>query len=603
MLKIRLSFRILLTALLLAFTASSQASLLGGLLGKGEPKFLPVDQAFPLTASADESQLVASWNTHKDYYLYKHRIFIEQNGETREPFYYSQPGIEKDDETFGLITAFYGPLNVRFDLTGLEAGTLTLHHQGCAEAGLCYPPQTLDIEVTAAQLVNQNPTTPATASSATTSTSSHSWFEGRSVLAIAGLFFILGLGLTFTPCVLPMVPILTGVVLGQGTESGKRGFLLSTTYVVGMAITYAIAGVIVGLLGAGANIAAWMQTPWVLVLFAILFVLLALSMFGLYDLQLPSGIRHRLSSTSAKQEGGRFVSVFFIGVLSALIVSPCITAPLAAALVYISTTGDALLGGMALLALGLGMGTPLIALGTTGASILPKAGGWMEQVKIFFGVMLLAVAIWLIARILPDAISLGLWALLAIIYAVVLGAFEAASSLAQRFVKGVAWVLLVYGVLAMTGALMGNGNPLQPLASVGGVMISAGDSTVQAVTEQRTPFYRTSSVAEIEQHIADAPDLVMIDLYADWCISCKIMEKKIFAQDDVQALLSNARWLQLDVGDNTPEQREFMQRLGIFGPPTILFYKNQQELKDHRIVGELTKAQFIERAELVKKEM
>lgn len=611
MLKIRLSFRILLTALLLAFTVSSQASLLGGLLGKGEPKFLPVDQAFPLTASADESQLVASWNTHKDYYLYKHRIFIEQNGETREPFYYSQSGIEKDDETFGLITAFYGPLDVRFDLSGLEAGTLTLHHQGCAEAGLCYPPQTLEIELTPASVAisvesqkssiksNSQPTP----DSQLQTLDSGSFFENRSTLAIAGLFFILGLGLTFTPCVLPMVPILTGVVLGQGTESGKRGFLLSTTYVVGMAITYAIAGVIVGLLGAGANIAAWMQTPWVLVLFAILFVLLALSMFGLYDLQLPSGIRHRLSSTSAKQEGGRFVSVFFIGVLSALIVSPCITAPLAAALVYISATGDALLGGMALLALGLGMGTPLIALGTTGASILPKAGGWMEQVKIFFGVMLLAVAIWLIARILPDAISLGLWALLAIIYAVVLGAFEAASSLAQRFVKGVAWVLLVYGVLAMTGALMGNGNPLQPLTSVGGVMISAGGSTVQAVTEQRTPFYRTSSVAEIEQHIADAPDLVMIDLYADWCISCKIMEKKIFAQDDVQALLSNARWLQLDVGDNTPEQREFMQRLGIFGPPTILFYKNQQELKDHRIVGELTKAQFIERAELVKRQM
>lgn len=591
--------RTLLSGLLMLASVAGHANLLNDFFGQVGPKFLPVDQAFPLSADVDNGQIIASWSSSPKYYLYKHRIFIEQDGVTREPFFYSQNGIEKMDDTYGMVTAFYGPLDVRFDLSGLQAGTITLHHQGCADAGLCYPPQTLEVKVTAAH-ISQVPSAESreqiTPDSRLQTPDQNSFFTNRSALAIAGLFFLLGLGLTFTPCVLPMVPILTSVVLGQGTESGKRGFLLSSTYVIGMAITYAIAGVAVGLLGAGANIGTWMQTPWVLILFAILFVLLALSMFGLYDLQLPAAIRSRLSATSAKQQGGRYMSVFIIGIFSALIVSPCITAPLAAALVYISATGDALLGGMALLALGLGMGTPLIALGTTGASILPKAGGWMEQVKIFFGVMLLAVAIWLLARILPETISLGLWALLVIIYAVVLGVFEPAINLGQRVVKGMAWVLLVYGVIALAGALMGNGNPLQPLESN---RFLTGNSVSNTISEQKTPFYRTNSVAEIERHIQEAPSLVMIDLYADWCISCKIMEQKIFAQADVQELLANARWLQLDINDNTQEHRDFMQHLGIFGPPTILFFQNQQELTQHRIVGELTKAEFIERANKV----
>ena len=591
--------RFIFSFLLLTLASSTQANLLSSLLGKDEPKFLPVEQAFPLTTHIEDAQLLASWNTTQDYYLYQHRIFLEQNGTKHLPFIYSQPGIEKNDETFGLITAFYGPLDVRFDLTLLEPGIVTLHHQGCADAGLCYPPQSLDITLTAADIKPSTPNQISTSEqTAETNTAvNDNFFANRSALAIAGLFFLLGLGLTFTPCVLPMVPILTSVVLGQGTESGKRGFLLSSTYVIGMAITYALAGVMVGLLGAGANIAALMQTPWVLSLFALLFVGLALSMFGVYDLQLPAALRNRLSATSAKQQGGRFISVFFIGVLSALIVSPCITAPLAAALVYISTTGDALLGGMALLALGLGMGTPLIALGTTGASILPKAGGWMDQVKIFFGVMLLAVAIWLIARFMPASISLTLWAILAIIYAIVLGALETASSLIQRFFKGVAWVLLLYGVFSLAGALMGNGNPLRPLASVNSLS-SSPQISGQAEIQRSSPFYVTSSVTELEQKIKDAPGLVMVDLYADWCISCIIMEKEIFAQQDVQTFMADTLWLQLDINDNTLEQREFMQRFGIFGPPTILFFNSNQELRQNRIIGELTKEEFMQRVKI-----
>ncbi len=583
----RWSVRVLILLQLTLLSAFSQASLLDSLMGS-KPKFLPADQAFPLAASVEQQQLIATFNSGKDYYLYKHRLFIEQAGEKREPFQLSQAGIEKEDEYFGEITAFYGPLEARFDLSGLAEGTVTLHHQGCAEAGLCYPPQTKTFELTADHIkALKQPPIANSSSVAKPIKAEHSWFDGKSWWAIAGIFFVLGLGLTFTPCVLPMVPILTSVVLGQGTESGKRGFLLSTTYVLGMALTYAAAGVLMGLLGAGANVQMWLQTPWVLIVFAVLFAVLALSMFGLFELQLPSGLRNRLNNISSRQQGGKWVGVFVMGMLSALIVSPCISAPLAAALVYISSTGDAALGGMALLALGLGMGAPLIALGTTGASVLPKAGAWMEQIKIFFGVILLAVAIWLLARILPATLSLTLWALLAIVYALVLGALEPASSLMQRFIKGIAWVVLVYGILALAGALMGNSNPLQPLT------FNVGQITNSSSSKNSSPFFRTDSVAELEQQINSAPGLVMVDLYADWCISCKIMEKEIFEQADIQQTLSNVRWLQLDVTFNNPDHLAFMQQLKIFGPPTILFFDQGEEITNKRIVGEVSKAEFI----------
>ena len=580
--------RIWLAVLALLFSVSTQANLLGSLLGKSEPEFLPVEQAFPLTTSLADGQLLARWDSADGYYLYQHRIFLQQGDTRLEPVYFSLPGIEKDDEAFGRVTAFYGQLDVPFDLQGLQPGEVVLHHQGCADAGLCYPPQRQRLTLTAADLQGQAlPPASDSATSPATAPASDNWFSGRSALAVIGVFFLLGLGLTFTPCVLPMVPILTSVVLGQQQNSPRRGFLLSSVYVLGMALTYAAAGLTVGLLGAGANIQAWMQTPWVLILFAALFVLLALAMFGLYELQLPAALRNRLNSISQQQQGGRYLNVFIIGVLSALIVSPCVSAPLAGALVYLSTTGDAALGGLALLALGLGMGAPLIVLGTTGASLLPKAGQWMNQIKVFFGVLLLGVAIWLLERILPGNLSLLLWALLALVYGIVLGALEPAASAAQRLVKGLGWVLLVYGVLAFTGVLMGNNNPLQPLQPVTG----GTDNRVSASAS--TPFYKTDSVAELEQRIATAPGLVMLDMYADWCISCKVMEKEIFSQPDVQAQLADALWLKLDVTDNRAEHIAFMQKHAIFGPPTILFFRQNQEVQPGRLVGETDKDGFL----------
>ncbi len=579
------------------FWLPAQAGLLDSLTGNDEPDFLPIEQAFPLTTLIDNGQLHASWHSADGYYLYKHRIFIQQDELKADPVYYSHPGKEKEDEAFGLVTAFYGELDTRFDLSRFQPGELVLHHQGCADAGLCYPPQRYSLTITQADIdaaantmataaISNSPVTDTAGSS--TQSNTDSWFSNRSWGAVVGLFFLLGLGLTFTPCVLPMVPILTTVVLGQKNTSASHGFMLSSIYVLGMALTYAAAGLTVGLLGAGANIQAWMQTPWVLILFAVLFVLLALAMFGLYELQLPSGLRNRLNQLNQNQKGGQWLSVFIMGVLSALVVSPCVSAPLAGALVYLSTTGDAVLGGSALLALGLGMGAPLIVLGTTGASFLPKAGGWMNQIKAFFGILLLGVAIWLLSRILPESISLLLWALLALFYGISLGALEPAASGIQRLVKGLAWVFLLYGIAAFIGVLQGNSNPLQPLN--GGLIAVSTNNT----TAHSSAFYRSDSVTDIEHRIAASQQPVMLDLYADWCISCKVMEEEIFARPDVQQMLKNVTWLQLDVTDNSAEHIAFMQKYAIFGPPTILFFNQQQEIQPARIVGEMHKASFIE---------
>jgi len=580
----------LLAVLCLAMTSSlGHAGLLDAFTDKNaDAEFLPVGQAFPLSSSSSNGKVTAEWRNADGYYLYKHRIYLQQGDIKLEPDSYSQAGKAKQDEAFGEVIAFYHDLEVTFDTQSLNAGTAILHYQGCADAGLCYPPQRENVEVIAPQSAAQQAITTSTVQPAMpTEPNTDSWFSGRSWGAVVGIFFILGLGLTFTPCVLPMVPILTSVVLGQSNTSGKRGFLLSSTYVLGMALTYAAAGLTVGLLGAGANVQAWMQTPWVLIVFAGLFSLLALAMFGVYELQLPSGIRNRLNNLNQGQQGGRWLSVFVMGILSALVVSPCVSAPLAGALVYLSTTGDALLGGSALLALGLGMGAPLIVLGTTGASVLPKAGAWMNQIKALFGILLLGVAIWLLSRIIPATWVLLLWGLLALVYGISLGALEQANNGSQRVIKGFALVLVLYGACALIGALQGNDDPLQPLASQ---YKSAQSVAEQAATH--APFTRLTSVTELERIIASEARPVMVDFYADWCISCKVMEKEVFEQADVIQALSHIRWVQLDVTDQTAEHIVFMQQHAVFGPPSMLFFSAGSEQSNARLIGEATKSEF-----------
>lgn len=564
--------------LLFSLCLPAQASLLDS-LNSNDAEFLPVEQAFPVTTNASPGVVSAEWQSVDGYYLYQHRIYLKQNKQRIDPVSWSKDGKEKYDEAFGDIIAYYGDLTVTFDTRELTPGAATLHYQGCADAGLCYPPQTLAVEVIESSAKQE--TSPA--SNATPANSTISWFEGRSTLAVLGIFFLLGLGLTFTPCVLPMVPILTSVVLGGGNTTPARGFWLSFVYVTGMAITYAAAGLAVGLLGAGANVQALMQSPPVLIGFAVLFLVLSLAMFGVYELQLPSGLRNRLNNISQKQNGGNAVSVFIIGVLSALVVSPCVSAPLAGALAYLSTTGDAFAGALALLALGFGMGTPLIVLGTTGATVLPKAGAWMNRIKYLFGFMLVGVAIWLVSRLLPGPLVLALWGALAVAVGIVAGALSSPTESAQRWLKTPALMIFIYGVVAIAGALQGNSDLLNPI----------GESTH---SESEAPFVKTTSIAEINTLIAESQQPVMVDLYADWCISCKVMDEEIFAQEDAQLALRHLLWVQLDLTDNTEEHKAFMNTHGVFGPPTVLFFEAGSDNSQGRIIGERRKSEFVQEA-------
>ena len=598
---------------LLLSISSAQAGILDSLT-ESEPKFLPVDEAFPFQVEQQDDELSIIWDSADDYYLYKKKINLKQGKQKFAASQFSEDGILKHDEAFGEVIVFYNQVEARIDLKQLESNTPTLlGFQGCADAGLCYPPQKIDVHIdwslVKAAVANESTENPATLNTPVSNTlesqtDNDSWIEGKSWFSVVGLFFILGLGLTFTPCVLPMVPILTSIVIGQHKHTPAKGFVLSTTYVMGMAITYAAAGVTVGLLGAGANIQAWMQTPWILSIFAILFLVLSLSMFGLYELQLPSGLRNRLNNMNQKQKGGNLISVFLMGVLSALVVSPCVSAPLAGALVYLSTTGDAWLGGSALLALGLGMGTPLIILGTSGASIMPKAGGWMDQIKAFFGILLIGVAIWLLSRFLDATLILAMWGVLAIVYAIYLGAIEPiepAQTGVKRTVKGIGFVILVYGVLALIGALQGNNDPLKPLAS------SYADNGTNNPQNHNnaSPFKNIKNTiqldAAIKNHLASNPNgAVMLDYYADWCIACKVMEKAVFHEADVQAHWPELLWLQIDVTEQTAEQVQLMTDFNLFGPPSMLFFTKNGEVDTLRILGEMHKEEFVQHLNKVK---
>lgn len=604
--------------LILMSISSTQAGILDGIT-QNEPKFLPVAEAFPYQIEQQGNQLSVIWDSADEYYLYKKKAHLKQDREKFLASQFSEKGILKHDEAFGEVIVFYGQVEAKFDLSALKENTsTTLGFQGCADAGLCYPPQKIELDIDwtlvtestdktdTDSLTENTPLTKPTATQVDTEavTENESWIEGKSWLSVVGLFFILGLGLTFTPCVLPMVPILTSIVIGQQKHTPAKGFVLSTTYVLGMAITYAAAGITVGLLGAGANIQAWMQTPWILTIFAILFLVLSLSMFGLYELQLPSGLRNRLNDMNQKQKGGNLISVFLMGVLSALVVSPCVSAPLAGALVYLSTTGDAWLGGSALLALGLGMGTPLIILGTSGASMMPKAGGWMDQIKAFFGILLIGVAIWLLSRFLDATLILAMWAVLAIVYSIYLGAIEPISQSQtglKRTIKGIAVVILAYGIIALIGALQGNEDPLKPLASNHDGSITDSQQAHTNVSPFKNINNRVQLEAAIKNHLAANPKgAVMLDYYADWCIACKVMEKNVFHHADVQAHWPDLLWLQIDVTEQTTEQVELMTDFNLFGPPSMLFFTASGELDKFRILGEMHKEEFISHLNKVK---
>lgn len=567
-------------------------------------EFLPVHEAFKVSAQVEGNEIHYTWAIADGYYLYQHRFgfTVSENsqGELGEPRF-EQAGKWKDDPIFGRVLVFYNQVDVRVPVLQTPDGFIEVDagYQGCAEKGLCYIPQTYtDMFQVDPQAISASPEgkikspdvdsegkpvpTPVASESPDVdrndALSLENFLASSSFFTIVGVFFLIGIGLTFTPCVLPMIPILSSIIVGQGKElSRSKAAVLSSIYVLGMAVTYAVLGVIAGL--SGQNLTVAMQNPTVLFSFAALFAVLSLSMFGFYELQLPAFMRDRLNDISQRQKGGTYLGVAVIGVLSALIVSPCVSAPLAGALLYIGKTGDWQLGGASLLALGLGMGAPLIAIGVSGANVLPKAGGWMDNVKALFGVILLGVALWLIKHLLPETLlNLG-WALLAILAGLYLGALDTVAGTKGKLFKGI-------GILALIAGAAIAFNTLAPRTASATVGATAPKSLFQVVRTQ----------ASLDAALADAAaqnQPVLLDFYADWCTACIEMEHENFSQPPVQALLRDHRWLQIDLTNN-PEDQALLRRFNIPGPPAILFFgPDGQEIRAARLYAFKPRPEFI----------
>jgi len=608
-------------------------------------EFLDPAVAFKPTARALDAQTIeVSFAIAKGYYLYrdKFRFAIDGNAATLGPPQFPK-GKEKIDETFGKVEVFYDSVAIRLPVARNASGplplTLNVTSQGCAEAGVCYPPQTqiVNVELPASGSV-PDVASPANAptqavidgsgdeSGVIANTLRHAGFW-----TILAFFFIAGLGLSLTPCVFPMIPILSGIIAGQGHKVTRgRAFALSLAYVLGMAITYAAAGVAAGMTGTLLSVA--LQNPWVLSAFALVFVALSFSMFGFYELQLPTSLQSKLSEGSGHLQGGRGIGVFLMGALSALIVGPCVAAPLAGALLYIGQTGNALLGGTALfvMALGmgvpllivglsagtllyigqtgnallggtalfvmaLGMGVPLLIVGLSAGTLLPRAGAWMEGVKKGFGVLLLATALWLISPVIPEFAQMLGWAALFIIPAIFLHALDPLPSNAkgwQRFWKGIGITMLLTGAALLAGALAGNRDPLQPLAGLRGQAVAA--------ETKKLAFEPVRSVAELDARLAAADRPVMLDFYADWCVSCKEMERFTFSDPAVQAKLAGFTLLKADVTANNENDKALLARFGLFGPPGIIFFgPDGKEISGIRVIGFQNAPAFMKQLERV----
>lgn len=541
--------------------------------------FLPIEQAFIVQATENPDNTVSIRFSNADgYYLYRHRLSFSTAtlgvdlGTAQLP-----DGQARTDPFFGDVEAYYGTVEVTLPIDNPNnlPYTLDVGYQGCADLGLCYPP-----EIHSFKLNN--------ASSAAT----WHWQE-------IALFFLAGLALTFTPCVLPMLPILTGVVL-RGKVGGSRAFVLSTVYVVSMAVCFAVLGALMGIFGAELNIQARLQSPWVLVPFAAFFAVFALAMFGVFSMRLPQFMSGPLNNLSGKTTGGTVFGTALLGVFSSLLVSPCVSAPLAAALLYISASGDAWGGGLKLLALGLGMGAPLVLFASGGGSLLPKSGAWMLAVRNSFGVLLLAVALWLLDRVLPGSISLLLWGALAAGVAIWLGTLEfTRKSNPQKLAQLLGLALLTYALAAWLGALQGQSDPLQPLAQTN---LPGSPSALNGTPNSPAQSWQTiSHVENLHKHMQEAQQAgqpVIVDWYADWCISCKVIERNVLQNPEVRQLFQqgNYRLLRLDITANTPEHRALLNQYQLFGPPIIQFFQaNGNELESLRVVGEVTAVDFIER--------
>lgn len=581
------------------FVAHGSTSLLyGNGDNSSSQDFLPVEQAFIFSGRIEQNKAYVNIEVAPEHYLYKHRFDfkpVARSTSLGEPVYPQgeeifDPYYQKSLETF--------PTSFSIEIPITHSGSLpeiVIGFQGCAKAGLCYPPHKVSIPLitTAQASSDQSDQIVPKQQTAPDQVSGDAFYKNQleqQILTALLLFFIAGIGLSFTPCVLPMFPILSSLILGNQQLSRRRVLSLSFSYIISMSLTFAIAGTLMGLFGASLNLQAKLQSPWFLVPMAGLFVILALSMFGFYELQLPSTIRDKLNNNSTGS--GKISGAIAMGVISALVVSPCVSAPLAGALIYISTTGDAIYGGLTLFALGLGMGIPLLLLAVGGRQLLPKAGNWMNNIKAFFGVLLLGVSIWMMERIAPPSVSLFLWGSLAIGYAVFLGALNFAPKTGlKQASQAFGLVLLIYGTCLIVGSAMGNYNPLKPLASKS--LIRATENTS---AQQLLPFTKVTTLAELNKLLDQASNnnqSAMIDVYADWCISCKIMERNVFPDPLIAPELKKLALIKLDITENTREHGEFLNNYQLFGPPALLFFdEHGKEMQNIRTQGDVSVSQL-----------
>jgi thiol:disulfide interchange protein DsbD len=640
---------------MLRFLLSLIASLLLLAPAWADEDFLPPEQAFRLSARmADPHTAEVSYAIADGYYMYRERFKFAASGATLgEP--QVPPGKVKFDETFNKdVETYHRSVTIRIPVQGEGRFTLNVTGQGCADKGLCYPPQDASVRLVAgtgagagqpqpqmslppgqsgggalgatpaaegipaftlpgqptpsvaaqpsaagaqpgagsAPAGGPEPamtatTTPAAAPAAPVSAASSelsgiaALLQGGRLLAIIPAFILLGLGLAFTPCVLPMVPILSSIIVGEGRQAGRaRGFVLSLSYSLGMAIVYTLLGVAAGLLGEG--LAAALQNPWVLGAFALLIAAMALSMFGVYHLQVPAVLQTRLADASGRQASGKLAGVFVMGAISALIVGPCVAAPLAGALVYISQTRDVLVGGAALFAMAIGMSVPLLLVGVSASSLLPRAGTWMEAVKRFFGVLMLAMALWMVSPVLPGLLQMLLWAALLLGYGFYLLRTTGKPRHWVAMALGAGCALL--GATQLVGLASGARDPLAPLARFTG-----------AAQAQPLAFTRIKTVEQLDAALlATGGKTAMLDFYADWCVSCKEMEKLTFVDPAIKARLANTLLLRVDVTANDAHDRAMLKRFGLFGPPgIILFDRAGKEIPDGRVIGYQDSAKFL----------
>ena len=572
------------------------------------PPTTPYQVSAEVTAA---DQIALHWTIAEGTYLYrdKVRVQLEQGeeialGEIALPKPVIKKSVLRPDGTTGDSAVYYNQLDLIVPLLRQTEGAteiqLRVHYQGCADEGICYPPAnrlfTLSLPPVGVAIAASGSSPPEAVNTPPQSEQD----QIAALLAKGNLwlsmtaFFGFGILLALTPCVFPLVPILSGLIVGHGKElSPSRGFLLSLIYVVAMAFAYAIAGVIAGLLGF--NLQAELQNPWLLSAFALLFVLLALSMFGFYELQLPSSWQGKLRELSNHQKGGTWLGVAIMGFLSALIVGPCVAPPMAGAFLYIAQTGDGLLGGSAFFALGIGMGSPLLIIGASAGKLLPRAGAWMNRVQAVFGVFFLAVAILLLERILPVAVALLLWGTLLVVCSIYMGALRRLPPEATgwaRFWKGIGVVMLIYGTLMLLGAAAGGKDTLQPLR---GVQLFA--------TANETPEHslfktiKTTDDLQRELMLAKAQGKpVMLDFYADWCTSCVELERYTFSDPAVQSALQGFVLLQADVTPwDEADQKLLVKQFGLSGPPAIIFYNREgKEQRDLRLAGFIDAEAFIE---------